>query len=96
MNGVANEILKQLGGNRFVVMTGAKELSASANTLSFRFSGSKDYNHCRIRLDPKDWYIVTFTQIWGLLEVNSTSYDMIYADGLAPLFTRVTGLHTSL
>lgn len=39
---IATTILKQLGGNRFLAMTGAKHLAYGDNDLRFRLPKAKD------------------------------------------------------
>ncbi len=96
---VANTIFKQLGGNRFNVMTGAKNLIASADALSFRLPSNfaqKGINAVRIRLTPADTYEVTFSNIRGTKVTVVSTFDDVYADSLRTLFTSETGLDTSL
>lgn len=61
---IANEILKQLGGKRFVAMTGARCLVAINNGLRFRFgrNGSKA-NMVSIVLRGDDTYTMTFLYV---------------------------------
>lgn len=58
---VAEVILQQLGGTRFITMTGAKEFIADNNALRFKLprNGSKA-NYCRIELNSKDLYNMEF------------------------------------
>lgn len=92
---VAREILRQLGGNRFVAMTGANSFSYSDNALSFRFKGSKKWKACRIELTPMDLYTVIFFQM-KKFDVIESRHENIYVDQLVELFERETGLYTSL
>lgn len=59
---IAETILRQLGGNRFIAMTGAKNLVSLGNGLMFKFgSGAKNrINRVRITLNGKDLYDVEF------------------------------------
>ena len=59
---VANNILAQLGGHRFVVMTGATQVYGSADALQFALPArsAKGIAKVRIVLDPSDTYTVTF------------------------------------
>lgn len=100
---VAEAILEQLGGRMFCVMTGAKSVTASPDTLSFqlpaRFAKDKICG-VRVRLDASDTYTVTFlarpTKANGYVAPVIAEYVDIYADNLQYLFTRVTGLETSM
>lgn len=98
-NVIAKTILAQLGGNRFVAMTGSKDFVATENGLTFKLA--KVYNgisHVNVTLDCDDTYIVTFNK-W-----NARKLDMhivarhvgIYCDMLQDLFTNETGLYTTL
>jgi hypothetical protein len=97
---VANTILQQLGGNKFIAMTGAKNLGADGNTLSFRFPSRSGANHCRITLNSLDLYDMQFIRIRkvkGIPQSNVTAeHNGIYADQLQTIFTKETGLYTSL
>ena len=100
---VAKTILAQLGGNRFVRMTGARHLSAHSNDLSFRLpSGGftrSGINFVRITLTPMDVYKVAFFKLGRAPRRDVTlisEHDDIYAEDLQKLFTRETGLQTSL
>jgi hypothetical protein len=99
---VALTILEQLGGRRFLVMTGAKSLAASESSLSMRLDSVNDQGHriraVRIDLDPSDTYTLT---AYG---PGKEAYDVVeryrqsdvYCDVLQDVFTRATGLYTSL
>jgi len=92
---IADEILRQLGGNRFITMVGAKNLCYSGPNLSFKFSGSKAANYMKIELTPMDTYTVTFGKLGKEFKVTET-HENIYCDGLQELFTSVTKLNTHL
>lgn len=104
---VAQIILAQLGGSRFVAMTGAKNLIATGQdekqlgALSFRLPrgfAKNGINYVRVTLDFDDTYTVLFAKF------NTRSYEVkkvsefsgVYNDMLRELFTSETGLHTSL
>lgn len=101
---VARTILDQLGGNRFVVMTGAKNLMMEPNGMSFtlpsKFATNKA-NFVKIELTVMDDYIVSFyhNKCRSRFTVGCeliSRHDGIYCDTLQGLFTRETGLHTHL
>lgn len=96
---VAATILAQLGGQRFKVMTGAKDFSYGANHLTFRIPGTitKDRINCvRIRLNAMDLYDVEFMVIRGVKIRTVRSLEGVYAESLREVFTAETGLDTHL
>lgn len=98
---LANEILAQLGGRKFLVMTGAKNLLALENGLQFRLPSAphfvKDGINCvQIILDPADTYTVKFMKIRGAKVTTVKECDDIYNDMLQSVFTCHTGLDTHL
>jgi hypothetical protein len=98
---IAQTILQQLGGHRFVVMTGAKNLSDTGNGLSFRLPGSGGFtkngiNYVKITLDPSDTYSMEFGKIRGTTYKIIHSTNDIYEDQLQEVFQRETGLSTKL
>lgn len=96
---IANTILGQLGGSRFVAMTGAKNATAFTRetgeaALSFqlpRGTARKAIRFVRVTLTAADDYTVEF--LTGKLRV-AASHEGIYADQLADLFESETGLYT--
>jgi hypothetical protein len=92
---IAHEILRQLGGPMFRMMTAANTLTATDNSLSFKFKGSRKWKHMKIELTPMDVYTVTFSRVHGAKLTQSVHED-IYNEDLRPLFERETGLYTSL
>lgn len=95
---VSKEILAQLGGGRFIMMTGAKNFVGSNDTLSFQIPLSRGINRVSITLDCNDTYRVTFDKFNArklqMITVNTT--NGIYCDQLQELFTEQTGLYTKL
>jgi hypothetical protein len=104
---VANTILAQLGGNRFIAMTGAKDLLGSDNYLIFSIgSNPSKANKVKITLMPSDTYKMEFYYystpkmtkageiIGGLILI--ANFNDVYADNLRDIFTSVTKMHTSL
>jgi len=93
---VAITILKQLGGNHFIAMTGAKSFGCSDNSFSCSFKGSRKANGIRITLNSMDTYDIKF------FKMTSKSFDEvgeflgIYNDSLQEVFTDFTGLNTHL
>lgn len=95
---VANEILAQLGGNRFIAMTGAKNILGGENFIQFSLPKGKDKsNKMRITLDMvTDTYTIETYAIRGIDCTPKTSMDLVYADSLRSVFTSITGFDTSL
>lgn len=102
---VANTILAQLGGNRFRAMTGANGFTSSAaegeGSLTFRI-GTNDarVRGCKIILQADDTYTMKFykwTRKDGLQDFTvCAEHEGVYVDMLQELFTKETGMYTSL
>jgi len=94
------EIMNQLGGPRFIAMTGAKYITydgkAESANLAFRFMGSRRANHLKIVLNVMDTYDLTFYLIRGDTFRVVKELTGIYNDMLQSVFTETTGLVTSL
>lgn len=103
MSYVAQEILNQLGGRRFVMMTGAKNLIALKNDggLAFWLPGNPGFvknkiNYVEIRLNDNDLYNVAYINMrGGKMKIVAKSND-IYNDMLVSDFEENTGLATRL
>lgn len=106
---VANTILQQLGGNKFIVMTGSKNFLSDGNTL--RMSLAKNYsraNRLEVTLDADDLYTMRFykytagrlnkkTWSWTEDKVEEVyTVSGIYFDMLQEIFTNVTRMYTHL
>ncbi len=100
---VAKTILEQLGGRKFLMMTGAKHLMSHPDgALSFKLPIGK-YNHCKIVLTEMDEYDVHFQKLtrqrrapFALNCSREERHEGIYCDQLAQIFEKATGLRTSL
>lgn len=99
---IARTILAQLGGNRFVAMTGAKNFIACEQGLYFtlpRFAGVK-INRVRVTLTPADTYTVEFFRFHRVNRMDRqdliAKVEDVYCDTLAATFEEATGLATSL
>ena len=97
---VAQTILSQLGGRKFIAMTGAKSFVGGSDMLMFALPArfAKDgINKVRITLTPADEYKVEFMKIIGTKPVKTIAeVDGVYADNLQRIFTSHTGLDTRL
>lgn len=100
---VSTTIISQLGGNKFKVMTGAKEFgySVQANgniNLTFRIGkNSMKVSHVSITLNGRDLYDVEFLKVSiksGRIVLNS--FEDVYAEDLQDMFVQNTGLLTRL
>lgn len=95
---VAQTILEQLGGNKFVVMTGSKNFIAGENYLRMNLTRNKaKAKWLKITLNGNDLYDMDF--FTADKEFNLTTkvkFEDVYFDQLQNLFTQATGLYTSL
>ena len=88
----ATQILNQLGGKKFIAMTGAA-CFADGNTLIAKFKGCKVANIMYVTLTDSDTYTVKFCKFKG---VAVHTVAGVYADMLTKIFEETTGLYTSL
>lgn len=97
MKNVAETILEQLGGNRFIAMTGAKQFAGGADMLQFSIGrGAKNKaNKVKVTL-AGDLYRVDFFNIRGVNIKELGTVENVYADRLAAVFTEQTGLDTRI
>ena len=97
---VAQTILQQLGGNKFIAMTGAKEFVGGTEFLGFKIpKNMSTANRVTIKYYPaRDMYEVDFIKSdrYGLNAKTIKTFDNVYADQLRQIFTSVTGMETSL
>jgi hypothetical protein len=108
---IAEEIMRQLGGRRFVVMTGAKDFCSQkgANWLEFKIGrNASKSNFIKITLTGNDDYTMEFFKVsyprlnkktWTWSEYKKVlvkKLEGIYCDGLQDAFTETTGLYTRL
>ena len=98
---LANEIYNQLGGRKFAVMTGAKNLIAIKNGLQFSLPGGGGFcrngiNGVQITLNGLDLYDVKFYRIRGINMKEIAYHENIYNDMLPTIFEKETGSRTSL
>ena len=106
---IATTILEQLGGNRFIAMTGSKNFVADGNTLHMTLSKNQSpANRLDITLTGDDLYDMRFFQYTpGRLNrktlewksektVEVKEYSGVFDTMLRDIFTEVTGMKTSL
>lgn len=95
-------ILKQLGGNKFITMTGAKHFVCDDKALSFKIGRNhKAINYVKIVLTSSDTYIMEFYRISsgikrGFEKKLISMFNCVYGDQLQSLFTEATGMNTFL
>jgi hypothetical protein len=92
---IAREILNQLGGNKFIAMTGATVMRDGAQ-LIVKFKGSRIANIMYISLNSMDLYDVQICKYRGCDVKEIASMENAYSDMLQPFFTQTTKLYTSL
>jgi len=96
---VSRTILEQLGGRRFLAMTGAKDLLGSSDSLMFRLPSGfakGDINTVKITLDWTDTYIIEVMRLGPLPGEVVGKVNYVYADDLQKVFSNLTGLDTHL
>lgn len=96
---VADTILAQLGARRFLAMTGARDLVATAKGLQFRLPANfatGGVNMARVELEPSDTYTVIVGRFRALEFKEKAREELVYCDQLQAAFTRMTGLDTHL
>jgi hypothetical protein len=93
---VGATILRQLGGNRFAVMTGASKFIALKNGLQFFIPRSKNIRRVQILLTGDDLYTMAFYSIYGTSIKLINSKHAVGCNQLQSIFEKVTGLHTHL
>lgn len=106
---IADIILEQLGGNKFLAMTGANHLLADGNTLRMNLpKNASKANRLWITLDEDDTYTMNFFKFTaGRLNTKTLTFtedkkvdvkeiNGVYCDMLQDIFTSVTGMYTHL
>lgn len=94
---VAETILKQLGGNQFIAMTGSSNFGATDNSLQMKLTRNKlSASHLIITLNSMDTYDLEFFSIRKFEKKSKKSIEGVYSDQLRSIFTKETGLYTSL
>ena len=89
------EILKALGGRKFLAMTGAT-CYADQDTLIVKFKGSPKANIMYVTLTSSDLYDVKICKFKNLDVKPVFEAKGMYFDSLPSTFTQITGLYTSL
>lgn len=98
-NQTAQTILQQLGGNKFIAMTGANSFVADGDSLRFSIPKHRGINKVLVILDPEDTYTMKF---WNMRPSPNFKIEEkiaesgLYADMLQFTFTEHTGLDTHM
>lgn len=97
------EMLRQLGGQRFIAMTGAKDFMSADNPqprLIFRLPSNMTKGrgtHFEISLTPNDTYLLVYFKMRkGKRIFIEPSRSDVYVEDLQRHFTDMTGLDTHL
>lgn len=101
-NQVAKIILQQIGGSRFLTMTGSRDLINLGNGLRMSLSRNRtSANRLEIIYDEgADLYNLRFyrqsvsKKTFEVKIKNIKTYEGVYCDMLEDIFTDVTGLYT--
>ena len=95
---VARIIWEHLGGNKFRMMTGAKNLLNTGDGLAMKLGrNSSNSNYLKITLNSMDLYDMEFCKLTKLGEKKSvTEYNNVYNDLMRGTFTAHTGMYTTL
>ena len=98
MNNIqANLLLKQLGGNKFKAMTGAKDFGIGSDGLQFKIGrNSKSISHIVIRLTSMDVYEMKFLRVRAGKITVVKKVNNVYADKLGVIFKKYTGMNVRL
>ena len=98
---IAQTILSQLGGNKFKVMTGAKDFFSINEGSGLQFKLPSNFaknkaNTVRIVLNGNDLYDVEFGTVRGMSYKVKSTHDDVCGDMLVELFESETGMYTTL
>ena len=95
---VAQTIIAQLGGGKFVAMTGSKNFFhlPHGGVLFDIGRNPASVTRCIVTLRADDTYDVVFYKGRGLTIRQYNTFGGVYADSLRSIFENVTGLLTRL
>jgi hypothetical protein len=94
----AQTVIAQLGGNKFLAMTGARDFVRGSDDLRFRLPRPSKITHFWVRLEADDTYTVEGGK-WNakrLEVVRIKRAEGVTGETLAPIFEQITGLRVSL
>jgi hypothetical protein len=98
---VAETILSQMGGaNRIRAFVGTSQFISHPESqkdqggVSFRFKGSRKFNHLKVTLDWSDTYSLSFSKLNRYGEsTKQKDFPMVYCDQLVEVFEQTTELY---
>lgn len=96
---IAMTIINQMGGPKFVAMTGSKNFIYNHNSVTMELTRNKGRaKFLNIELTVMDTYKMTFSRFDSKTfdRVILKEYENVYNDGLAEIFESFTGLRTRL
>ena len=98
---IAETILDQIGGNKFIVMTGSKNFLNIGNGLRMNLTRNKSKaQYLKIELNACDTYTMKFFSARrtesDIIIKDIETISGVYADQMARIFEQVTGLYTRL
>lgn len=100
---IATTILQQIGGKRFVAMTGSRDFIDLGNGLRMNLSRNKtSANRLEILLDEVTdtyrmrFYRMTVSKYFDIKTKDIAVYEGVYCDMLEDIFTSITGLYTRI
>ena len=95
---IAKTIIQQLGGNKFIAMTGARNIFADGQGVTMQIMKNKSKaKYLTIQLNSLDLYDMQFKSIdkdFNL--IIKAEKQNVYAEDLETIFTNITGLNTRL
>lgn len=93
----AQTILAQMGGGRFMAMTGINRIVATDEGVRFHIPNAKDrIKAVEIVLNPRDLYEMRWLKTNNRVSVQIAEDPDVYADQLVGFFESRTGLATRL
>lgn len=96
---IAKTILHQIGGNRFILMTGARSMTGTERGLNIKLPSNfarHGINYVQIELTGNDDYTVKFSKVHDMKINEIAALDGVYSDQLQDIFTAATGLAVRL
>ena len=101
-NEVIDVMIKQLGGNKFFIMTGSKpqykDISTDSPLIALKITkNNSKANYLTIQyIRSTDLYKIEFIKMTKTERKIVSTYENIYSDQLTEIFESETGLRTSL
>ena len=97
---VQETIVEQMGGNKFRVMVGCKQMSVDGDkpAVTFTIGGGarKRIKYVKVELMGDDTYTMTFSKVFKYEHKIIKVVKGVYFDQLQSIFTEQTGFDTSL